>query len=323
MNATTEIDVWAHWRDNLAGKKVPIHDGHPQCGYYKTRRGKDQPWLPAAIWIDDDGTMLARVGDKAVEPDKIWTWVAKNPMPYEAVAHHFEHGHWPEEPAPAEAEALKSNRPADPFEALKLDIAEAAERAREWLKSLPVVEGKPVVDSKPVADTGANLVTDLRAAASALTKWHKEAKEPVLRETQRLDALKRDLMQPLDDAATAIKRTLSAYETKLLKEREDAERARREAEAAALKAESEALVAGTEAPPAPELPPEPPKREKLGTKKTLAAREVWVVEKWSYAKCLDRYKDHPTVIDAVRKLVEVDIQLGDVEGVTRRKEIKV
>lgn len=46
--------LYAWHRAALAGLRPPVHDGEPQCGWFKTRLVKDGPFVPAVIRIDRD-----------------------------------------------------------------------------------------------------------------------------------------------------------------------------------------------------------------------------------------------------------------------------
>lgn len=98
-------DLYAWWRATLEGKKPPIHEGDPQCGYFKLRdrRGLNKnlapikrPWVAAAIWKDEEGRFLAEIAGHPVEIYAAWPYVAKYPIPYEDYAHWHQHEKWPE-----------------------------------------------------------------------------------------------------------------------------------------------------------------------------------------------------------------------------------
>lgn len=87
-----------HWRENLAGKNPPVHDGDPQPGYYRRRFREGRtygPWLPAAIYFDD-GKLTAEVNGVITDPIECWNWLAKNPISDDAYYFHKEHGRWPD-----------------------------------------------------------------------------------------------------------------------------------------------------------------------------------------------------------------------------------
>ena len=126
---------YAYWTNALAGTLGPVHDGDPQCGFYRRRFAKDAPFVPVAIWRGEDG-FIALVDGKSADASDIWTWVCDKPIT-EAEYHKVMGGEgWSDEPRAA---AVPSNMPADPFEALKIEFAAEQEIADELLAK-PVTE---------------------------------------------------------------------------------------------------------------------------------------------------------------------------------------
>ena len=55
MRQPTPFKVLFAWHSAaLAGKAPPIHDGDPQCGFYKRRLVRGGPWVPARIFVERD-----------------------------------------------------------------------------------------------------------------------------------------------------------------------------------------------------------------------------------------------------------------------------
>lgn len=46
--------LYAWHRAALAGLRPPVHEGEPQCGWFKTRLAKGGPFVPAVIRLDRD-----------------------------------------------------------------------------------------------------------------------------------------------------------------------------------------------------------------------------------------------------------------------------
>ena len=130
-------DEFGWWREAVKGNIGPISADHPQCGYFKMRAGKDGPWKPVAIWHHaDGGHLLCRVGSEGREPMDVWTYCAKNPIPKDVAKAAFETGRFADEPEPL---PQRSNIPADPFEALKVEIEDRAAQAEQWLAAHPEI----------------------------------------------------------------------------------------------------------------------------------------------------------------------------------------
>jgi hypothetical protein len=71
------------WTDKLRGECPPIHDGLPECGFFKTHNAKGGPWVAVEIRIeretDDSGELVvpeqlvALIGGEKRKPGPIWT----------------------------------------------------------------------------------------------------------------------------------------------------------------------------------------------------------------------------------------------------------
>lgn len=231
MSATVHPD-YVYWTNALAGTLGPVHDGDPQCGFYRRRLFKEGPFVPVAIWRGDDG-MIALVDGKSVDASDLWTWVCDKPIT-EAEYHKVMAGEgWSDEPRAA---SVPSNMPADPFEALKIEFAAEQEVADELL-------AKPVTDQSH-ADQIAVLTKRLSGIKSKATNLHKVEKQPFLDGGRQVDDKFRDLKEEPDTLTKKLKRHLDAYlleQQRIEQERqraarEEQDRIRREAEAKAAEA---------------------------------------------------------------------------------------
>lgn len=220
---------YKYWTDALAGTLGPVHDGDPQCGFYRRRLFKDGPFVPVAIWRGDDG-MIALVDGKAADAADIWTWVCDKPITEAEYRKVVAGEGWSDEPRAA---TVPSNMPADPFEALKIEFAAEQEVAAELL-------AKPVTDQNH-ADQIAVLTKRVTGIGTTAKNLHKAEKQPSLDEGRRIDTKWRDLKEEPDALSKKLKRHLDAYLNELDRQekerqriaRQKADRIRREAEAAA------------------------------------------------------------------------------------------
>ena len=75
----------------MVGGNPPIHDGDPQCGWFKTRMISGGPFVPARIWIDRDidpqtGELAAdekyrcEVNGEPRNPYQTWSSIAGTPI---------------------------------------------------------------------------------------------------------------------------------------------------------------------------------------------------------------------------------------------------
>jgi hypothetical protein len=92
-------DSYSWWRQALLGQFGPIHESDPQPGYYRIRKGRGGPWLPVAIWAEDEESKpVCLVDGVESDPFEVWTWVCRYPVPYETYVAVAERGEpWPED----------------------------------------------------------------------------------------------------------------------------------------------------------------------------------------------------------------------------------
>jgi hypothetical protein len=89
---------WAWHEAAVAGLNPPTFDDEPQVGFFAVRRFRYGEWtkgpfVPARIWIEpgetdpETGELLsderfrAEIDGKPADPWRIWTWVARRPVP--------------------------------------------------------------------------------------------------------------------------------------------------------------------------------------------------------------------------------------------------
>lgn len=82
--------LYAWHRAALAGKPVTIHEGEPECGWFKTRLVKGGPFVPASISIErdvdengelsSDERLVCEVNGERRNPVSAWLSLCKNPI---------------------------------------------------------------------------------------------------------------------------------------------------------------------------------------------------------------------------------------------------
>lgn len=232
----------SHYQANLAGEKVPIHDGEPhvKVGYYKLRRGRDAPWLPVCIW-KHEGTLVARVGTDMEAPENIWLHCADNPVSKADALFAFDNSNrWP-----GDAPTPLSNHPPsdDPFENLCAELEAERQRVEAWTAEAH--------EGKTAADMASNWLDGLRKLEKRVVAAFDEEKAPALAESSRIDVkwrgaktLAASIKKKMDDCFQAIgrkeKARLQAIADAKAKEEAEARRKQWEedqAKAAAIAAE--------------------------------------------------------------------------------------
>ncbi len=274
---------------------VAIHEADPKPGYYKLRRGKDQPWQPVAIWRKD-GELLCRVGAEMADPFAVWTWCAGHGVPKDAALFAFENKYWPNEPPPVGHNLPPSD---DPFEALTAEIKAKRQQAEQWLAA------RPTITTQADADYATNAQRELLALVKNADAMFKAEKAPLLAATKACDD-KWHFREAVNAVAVRLRQV---YERFMV-----AEERRLQVEAAAkLKAEQEHLeklkaddpVAFLTS-PEPELPLaiEPVKVQAGGgIGRRAGLKTVWVPTVHDYLAAAGHFIQHPDLKAAIDKLV--------------------
>jgi hypothetical protein len=216
------VDRWAWWQNALRGEFGPIHESDPQQGYYRVRR-KGEPWEPVAIFYPEDSdTLVAYRGGSEVRPDDIWTWACRNPISYEAYEKARNGGGFDDEPAAAPGIGDNSGE-ADPFDALKIELAGESEQVADFLKG--------EVKTQAAADRLGIWAKRLTDIAKRADNQRVVEKEPHLAASRAVDDKWRDIIAEAKDWAAKAKKATEAF--LIAKKREEEARARAAAEEAA------------------------------------------------------------------------------------------
>ncbi len=51
---TPRLVLYAWHRAALRGERLPVHEGLPECGWFRTRLVRLGPWCPASIWVEQE-----------------------------------------------------------------------------------------------------------------------------------------------------------------------------------------------------------------------------------------------------------------------------
>lgn len=304
-------DGFEWWRAALAGKAPEIVEGHPHNGFYRMRQGRDGPWLPVAIFFHKEtGDQVALVGAerRREDPERIWTWCAKSPMPQADCRHAFENGNeWPSDAPTIGDNAAKAG--VGPLELLR----DYMETARTWFAKVGKIDSKKKVDQAAnYAAELARLKTEADRERDAKVRPHLEAQREINSEYKPsiddADKLAKDIKRACDGFLIAEKRRLeeearAKYEAE--RRAAEAERARIEAERAK-QMRDDPIAAMTEPEPELPVPPPPPEPVKVhaggqrGRRMGLRRETVYSVADFDavYAWA----KDNPKVREAVEKV---------------------
>jgi hypothetical protein len=230
-----EIDHYEWWKNALKGEFGPIHDGHPQLGFYRAQTKKGGV-RPVAVWLDEETQKpVAKFGETMVDADKVWIWCCMNPIDWRLYQDVMQGGAWPADlPPPKKFERNPMEASLDDVTAgvghnkPPTDEPHSAEEFHEAIKA--AVDGarddyKKGISDKVAADRVTNWRERLNALSKAADKRRREEKAP---HEEAADKLQK-VWQPLvDDAKTAANQLRDAL-TKWLQEetkRQVAEQAR-------------------------------------------------------------------------------------------------
>ena len=194
---------YQYWTEALSGNFGAVHDGHPQCGFFKRRVNKGGDFNAIAIWEEADGKIVAAetkidMSVKMVSADEIWTWVCRSPIS-EADYRRIERGEgWPDA---IEQLIGHNNPPSD--EAKSDEIQSAIDAALAQLE-------KPIV-SQTDCDLIANHRDRLSRLWTAQEKQRKEEKQPHIDAGKDVDDLFNPVLGKIKDAGEKLKSALTKW----------------------------------------------------------------------------------------------------------------
>jgi len=205
-----------YWQNALSGNFGAVHENDPQCGYYRMRKGRGGPWVPAAIWLEGQGSL--RQGENSINSDSgklvclvegkernaydVWTWVCRYPIAYETYVAVAEDGKpWPEE-VPVLGHNSQSLNEA---EVVGEEVEALSLSAMNWLETLPMIE------NQSDADKAANYADRISALETRAEEARVIEKRPSLEEGREIDARWKPVVSKAQDAKTKMKKAIEPY----------------------------------------------------------------------------------------------------------------
>jgi len=201
------IDKYEWWRIALDGGKIggpqlPVHDGQPQCGFYRKRARKGGPFVPVAIFPHGDG-LVATVGTQSINPEEVWTYCCQHPVSEQAYRVALTSGMWPDE----DCHIIKEG---------------PLYYADDFLESIAAAEvgigDYDVIESDKQAARAQSLRSKLLELHREADKLRQEEKAPHLAAGKAVDERWREPIRRAKEGADTIARALSAFETARRKE---------------------------------------------------------------------------------------------------------
>jgi hypothetical protein len=180
------------------------------------RKGRGGPWVPVAIWLEDQGSF--RQGENSINSDSgklvclvegkernaydVWTWVCRYPIDYETYVAVAEEGQpWPEE-VPALGHNSQSLNEA---EVVGEEIEALSLSAMNWLETLPTIE------NQSDADKAANYADRFSALETRAEEARIIEKRPSLEEGREIDARWKPVVSKAQDAKAKMKKAIEPY----------------------------------------------------------------------------------------------------------------
>lgn len=323
MEQTLAKPDYSYWEQSLADKKMPVHDGDPQCGFYrkKNKGGVDQA---CAIWVQD-GKHIATVNGRQTDAQELWSWVCQRPISEQTFNSFNESGEWPDD-APSIGHNLESG---DIHSDLLHEFAGEKEMAEEFLKT--------PITTQDQADTAATWSKRLSGISKRATDYHKVEKDPHLQAGREVDDKWRDLKEGPKSLATQLKRHMDAFLREQARlEDERRRKAEQEAEAKrqeALRLEQEAMKSSEDdeaaekatraAEAAKQAERDAQARNSTAgrTGSKVALREFVYAEITDYDKVVDALKGRDEMKELIQSLCKRAAKAGvEIEGMKIMKE---
>lgn len=335
-------EIWQVWRDLLAGKVVPLHEGDAHCGFYRLKH-KDGPPVGLAIYPpgDDDLAMFAVIhgeegkgSEREVgDPDRLYSLFSRacrSPVSKATFDRYVADGFWPDMDRTAATIALTGQNGNGHNSGID-EVQQKVENLDELVAALN--RYSEIADEETLTK-----VTGLRTSIAAIGTWldkrRKAEGDPHFTLYKAVNAKFNPLIDRAETADKAAKALQDHYATKLLQQqRAEEERKRREAAEAEAKrkAEEEAAIAAAKEAATPDAideaiaaikaqqetapPPTAPEtilpqriNTGLGRAASIRTKRIARIEDWE--KVFPRYKNTAEVTAVFLKLVQADVDRG-------------
>lgn len=329
--ASNLIDPWRWWQAALKdpasiGKTLPVHEGEPNQGYFRTRF-KGGVWEPVAIW-KEDGQWLAYRSGKEVRADDIWTFACRSPITYEAYENAMVGNGWADDDKvvaaqvkPPEPTIGDNSGEVDEAETLKDQIAAALAGMTAYEK---------ITDDKTAAKA-LSLRNRLNELSGHADKIRVKQKEPHLEAGKAVDAKWQPLVKNAKAGADKVRDAIGAWETvKLQEQRRIAREAEHEQARVALEEAARAVSTDAEVMEAPAVVAAPVETAPAPIKptygKTASVSVKVVVDEVTDWTALYTYMAaRPEVQDLLRSLAQKALDAGrtNVPGITTLEKAAV
>ena len=203
-------DAWHWWQQALEapkeiGKSLPVSDGSPEQGFYKTRY-KGKPWEPVSIWTQDSEWFALRSG-KPVDAHEIWNWACRHPITHEAYERAVAGEGWADDD-PTVASMIGHNVGDNDIDALRDQIELAKQGADAYLD----------ITTEDEAAKAQSLRARMNELAGVADKTREALKRPHLEAGKAVDALYMPLVKEAKAIADSLRKNIEVFKTAQLLE---------------------------------------------------------------------------------------------------------
>jgi hypothetical protein len=294
----TDIDKSFDWHAAaIRGTRGPIDADNPKAGFYRTKAGRDGPYIPIAFWYDSaTGELRCHKNGRSIDDmaaRELWVHAARNPIPQEMYWTRIDIGVWTDEDtsAAATAKGPEIDPEADPAGSLAAEIAAAKAGLAAYA----------TIDSDEQSAKAQTLRSALTGLSGKATKAYEALNRPLLDEQQRIRKVWFPLRDEAADAADSLRKAMGKWEDV---KRDNARRAADEAAKAAREAEE----AGKPAPPPPpQNTPAPSTKIKGASGRAASVQLKKVVTTIDIDKAFAQFRDDPELyaflLDLSQKVV--------------------
>ena len=222
----TEDNPWGWWEQALEspksiGKTLGVNVDSPEQGYYRTRFGRDKPWLPVAIWRNEEGEWIALRDGKKTDALEVWSFCCRNPVSHEAYERALAGDGWADD-EPTVSSMMGHNVGSD-----REALADQIESARQG------AEAYRDITSEEEAGKAQSLRARMNELAGQADKTREKLKKPHFEAAKAVDAEWMPLVKDAKSVADFLRKSIEAFKTAQLTALREAELARSKLDVAA------------------------------------------------------------------------------------------
>jgi hypothetical protein len=210
----------------------------PEQGFYRMRFNATKPWLPVAIWKDEDDNWIALRSGRKVDPLEVWNYCCRHPVTSEAYEQALSGEGWKDDEPTVNAMMGHNVGDADDIDVLR-DQIESAKQGAEAYRD---------IESEERASMAQSLRSRMNELAGKADKIREGLKKPHLEAGKAIDAEWMPLVKEAKGIADQLRKYIETFKTAQLMERRRLELERQRAEAERLISREEVMVP-------PPLPP--------------------------------------------------------------------